>query len=88
MSETKFRTHTEPVKPLPTTLNKLPRDKNYTSVKTNMTQPRHIQEVSDNTNANYRTQITYPGTLWLGGWMGPRDGLDDVKSFLLTLPGL
>jgi hypothetical protein len=30
-----------------------------------------------------------PGTHWIGGWMGPRDGLDDVeKRKFLTLPGL
>jgi hypothetical protein len=30
-----------------------------------------------------------PGTHWIGGWVGPRAGLDDVeKSKFLTLPGL
>jgi hypothetical protein len=30
-----------------------------------------------------------PGTNWIGGWVGPRAGLDDVeKRKLLTLPGL
>jgi hypothetical protein len=30
-----------------------------------------------------------PGTDWIGGWVGPRAGLDDVeKSKFLTLPGL
>jgi hypothetical protein len=29
-----------------------------------------------------------PGTHWIGGWVGPRVGLDDVeKRNLLTLPG-
>jgi hypothetical protein len=29
------------------------------------------------------------GTHWIGGWVGPRDSLDDVeKRKLLTLPGL
>jgi hypothetical protein len=29
-----------------------------------------------------------PGTHWIGGWMGPRTGLDVQKKTLLTLPGL
>jgi hypothetical protein len=30
-----------------------------------------------------------PGTHWIGGWMDPRAGLDDVeKRKFLTLPGL
>jgi hypothetical protein len=30
-----------------------------------------------------------PGTHWLGGWVGPRAGLDDVeKRKFFTLPGL
>jgi hypothetical protein len=30
-----------------------------------------------------------PGTHWIGGWVGPRTGLDDVeKGKFLTLPGL
>jgi hypothetical protein len=30
-----------------------------------------------------------PGTHWIGGWVGPRAGLDVVeKKKLLTLPGL
>jgi hypothetical protein len=30
-----------------------------------------------------------PGTQWIGGWVGPRAGLDDVeKRKFLTLPGL
>jgi hypothetical protein len=30
-----------------------------------------------------------PGTLWIGGWVGPRAGLDDVeKRKILPLPGL
>jgi hypothetical protein len=30
-----------------------------------------------------------PSTHWIGGWVGPRAGLDDVeKRKLLTLPGL
>jgi hypothetical protein len=30
-----------------------------------------------------------PGTHWIGGWVGPRAGLDTVeKRKLLTLPGL
>jgi hypothetical protein len=29
-----------------------------------------------------------PGTHWIGGWVGPRAGLDDVKKKkFLTLPG-
>jgi hypothetical protein len=30
-----------------------------------------------------------PGTHWMGGWVGPRVGLDDVeKREFLTIPGL
>jgi hypothetical protein len=29
-----------------------------------------------------------PGSNWIGGWMGPRTGLDDLKRKFLTLPGL
>jgi hypothetical protein len=30
-----------------------------------------------------------PGTRWIGGWVGPGAGLDDVeKRIFLTLPGL
>jgi hypothetical protein len=30
-----------------------------------------------------------PGTYWIGGWVGPRAGLDDVKKRkFLTLPRL
>jgi hypothetical protein len=30
-----------------------------------------------------------PGTHWLGGWVGPRAGVDDVdKRKFLSLPGL
>jgi hypothetical protein len=30
-----------------------------------------------------------PGTHWIGGWVGPRTGLDEVeKRKFLTLPGL
>jgi hypothetical protein len=30
-----------------------------------------------------------PGTYWIGGWVGPRAGMDDVqKRKFLTLPGL
>jgi hypothetical protein len=30
-----------------------------------------------------------PGTHWIGSWVGPRAGLDDVEERkLLTLPGL
>jgi hypothetical protein len=29
-----------------------------------------------------------PGTHWIGGWMGPRDGLDAVeKTEVVPLPG-
>jgi hypothetical protein len=32
---------------------------------------------------------TAPSTHWIGGWLNPRAGLDDVeKKILLTLPGL
>jgi hypothetical protein len=30
-----------------------------------------------------------PATLWMGGWVGPRAGVDDVeKRKFLTVPGL
>jgi hypothetical protein len=30
-----------------------------------------------------------PGTHWIGGWVGPRGGLDDVeKSKISFLPGI
>jgi hypothetical protein len=29
-----------------------------------------------------------PGTHWIGGWVDPSAGLDDVKREFLTLPGL
>jgi hypothetical protein len=29
-----------------------------------------------------------PGTHWIGSWVDPRVGLDDVKTKFLTLPGL
>jgi hypothetical protein len=30
-----------------------------------------------------------PGTHWIGGWVGPKAGLDEVKKIkFLTLPGL
>jgi hypothetical protein len=29
-----------------------------------------------------------PGTHWMGGWVDPRAGQDDVKRKFLTLPGL
>jgi hypothetical protein len=30
-----------------------------------------------------------PGTHWIGGWVGPRAGLDDMEKWkFLTLPGL
>jgi hypothetical protein len=30
-----------------------------------------------------------PGTHWIGGWVGPRAGMDDLeKRKFLTLPGL
>jgi hypothetical protein len=34
-------------------------------------------------------QCKNPGTHWIGGWVDPRAGLDDVeKRKFLTLPGL
>jgi hypothetical protein len=29
-----------------------------------------------------------PGTHWIGGWVDPSAGLDNVKRKFLTLPGL
>jgi hypothetical protein len=36
----------------------------------------------------FYTRERAPGTNWIGGWMGPRVGLDDDKNKFLTLPGL
>jgi hypothetical protein len=30
---------------------------------------------------------TAPGTHWMGGWLGPRDGLDNVKKKYLPYVG-
>jgi hypothetical protein len=29
-----------------------------------------------------------PGTHWIGGWVGPKAGLDDAENKFLTLPEL
>jgi hypothetical protein len=37
----------------------------------------------------FTSEEKYPGTHWIGGWVGPRAGLDDSeKRKFLTLPGL
>jgi hypothetical protein len=37
----------------------------------------------------FTPEETAPGTHWIGGWVDPRAGLDDVeKRKFLTLPGL
>jgi hypothetical protein len=37
----------------------------------------------------FTPRVTAHGTHWIGGWMGPRAGLDDVeKRIILPLPGL
>jgi hypothetical protein len=37
----------------------------------------------------FTTGERVPGTHWIGRWVGPRAGVDDVeKKKLLTLPGL
>jgi hypothetical protein len=39
--------------------------------------------------SNSRPGRFIPGTHWIGGWVGPRAGLDDMeKRKFLTLPGL
>jgi hypothetical protein len=35
----------------------------------------------------YPGEIT-PGTHWIGGWVGPTTGLDNMKLKFLNLPGL
>jgi hypothetical protein len=43
--------------------------------------------VEDEWSASRLGRFT-PGTYWIGGWMGPWTGLDDVKRKILLLPGL
>jgi hypothetical protein len=46
----------------------------------------HKPEVS---SCRFTTGGRSPGTHWIGGWLGPRAGLDDVeKRTFLALPGL
>jgi hypothetical protein len=53
--------------------------------------PRHWLELSGQLRAPTALPPggKAPGTHWIGGWVGPRDGLDDVeKRKFLTLPRL
>jgi hypothetical protein len=46
-------------------------------------------EWSDSLPGRFTPGERAPGTHWIGGWMGPRAGLDDLeKTKFLTLPGL
>jgi hypothetical protein len=39
--------------------------------------------------SSFNTEERGPGTHWIGGWVGPRTGLDDVeRTKILPLPGL
>jgi hypothetical protein len=45
--------------------------------------------VSDQLHVTAAPEERAPGTHWIGGWVDPRDGLDDVeKRKFLTIPGL
>jgi hypothetical protein len=38
---------------------------------------------------SFKPRPLYPPTQWIGGWVGPRAGLDDVENIkFLILPGL
>jgi hypothetical protein len=53
--------------------------------------PRHELEVSDQLHspASLPPAERAPDVRWIGGWVDPRAGLDDVeKRKFLTLPGL
>jgi hypothetical protein len=46
-------------------------------------------EWSASRHCRFTTEERAPDTHWIGGWVGPRAGLDDVKKKqFLTLPGL
>jgi hypothetical protein len=46
-------------------------------------------EWSDSRPGHFTPREIAPGTHWIGGWVEPRAGLDDVeKRKFLTLPGL
>jgi hypothetical protein len=46
-------------------------------------------EWSASLHGSFTTGERAPGTHWIGGWVDPRAGLDDVeKRTFLTLPGL
>jgi hypothetical protein len=46
-------------------------------------------EWSDSRPCRFPPEKRAPGTHWIGGWVGPRTGPDDVeKRKFLTLPGL
>jgi hypothetical protein len=56
-----------------------------------MSRPWHWLEMSGQLHApaTLRPRERAPGTHWIGGWVGPRAGLDDTeKRRFLTLPGL
>jgi hypothetical protein len=46
-------------------------------------------EWSDSCPGRFTPGVRAPGIHWIGGWLDPRAGLDDVeKRKFLTLPGL
>jgi hypothetical protein len=46
-------------------------------------------EWSDSRPGRFTPGEIAPGTNWLGGWVGPKAGLNDVEKIkFLTLPGL
>jgi hypothetical protein len=53
-------------------------------------QLRHYKDVSGQLHVPATTpQGRVPGNHWIGGWMGPRAGLDAVlRRKILSLPGI
>jgi hypothetical protein len=54
-----------------------------------LTSAQAVGESSTSRPGRLTTEERAPPTHWIGGWVGPRDGLDDVEERkFLTLPGL
>jgi hypothetical protein len=65
--------------------------KTYGGVDVYRSSTRHLLELSGQLHAPaaFTRGETASGTHWIGGWVGPRTGLDDVeKRKFLTLQGL
>jgi hypothetical protein len=51
--------------------------------------PQHLLEVSASRPGRFTPGERSSGTYWIGGWVDPRAGLNDIeKRKFLTLPGL